>query len=1468
MAAACLLPGSASAIEQRSVVESFGRDGTSETEFLRPEELAFDQSNNRLYVLDQISNQIDGYSVPSAGTHTPLGGSFPLTATGAGSGDDIGVDSSSHDLYFASTGESKLFGFDSSGAALDGFPISGVSFACGVAVDSSGDVWVSETFEGNLKKYSPAGILLQTVTVGGEPCDLAIDSQDNIYVAAFNGGTTKYTAASNYTASSQIDADAEVSKSVAVDQSTDEVYVVHNKYISAYEADGTLLYQFGKAYGAGNGKFTGVAINQATEQVYASTKRENKVLVFGPPPRLPKVSTEGADGITATTATVHGTVIPEGEALTDCHFDAIPNSQFQASEFTAVTAAQEFPCVPAAGSIPADSNPHAVSANLSGLETATMYRYRLVATSAVGTANGFGHSFISAAEAPLVKEQLVESVGTGEATLQAKINPKGGETTYHVEYGTTNAYGQSTPESAPIGASIDRTDHLVSVHVGGLSPGTAYHFRFVATNSVGSAQGSDVSFATYPEVSASSGSCPNEQFRTGFGAHLPDCRGYEQATPIDKHGADAQGEIEMIEASSSGDRVTFFVAGGLPTSGGSSSLYPYIASRSAGGWSSDGILPPTDPGTGGANVLGWDEDLSTVVGIGPGPGNVGKALYLHDSATGAYQLGPGDPNRLFGSLADFADDTSNLLFESESQLLPEALAGKENVYELDHGTLTLVGRIPAGSATSCDDESGPACVVAPEGSFAGPYSWDGNGNTEFGGARSGLYTQNTISADGSKVFFTARGTGQLYMREDGTRTVQISASQKTNGTGPGGTDPLGPKPAAWMASTPSGSKVLFSSAEELTNDANTGQDPAIGRAGLDGTVVERSFVPTNAGGVIVDGSHIYWTEPKANSIGRANLDGTGIEPSFIAAASKPQGIAVNGSFIYWTNAGTGADGTGTIGRANLDGTGVQQSFITGASNPQGIAVDATHIYWGNAGTTEATQNIGRANLDGTEPNQAFVPVVGIVGPRGVAVDAGHIYWANPSQGLIGRAPVGGGTDEQVFIHGTSNNPITPTGVAVDAGHIYWANPDRFGGEGTIGRANLDGTGIEPSFIDHIVNAQAISVDAAHLYWASSGSRDQGRDLYQYDTASGELTDLTADSNPSDVKGAAVLGLMGTSKDDSYVYFAANGALAPGASSGNCDSGSGQCDLYVFHNGTITFIARVRNDQGVARYNWTPRVNGNTIERRLSRVSPDGRTLLFTSTTSLTGYDNIEASPGHCAESEEVKPCQELFRYSAPEGQLRCISCNPTGMRPQGSAVLGTDGRVVLRGILHFTLLTRNLSADGNRIFFDSRDALVPADTNGVSDVYEWEAKGSGSCQSESQNGGCLYLLSGGDGESPSYFGDASVNGDHVFIFSNQRLVPGDEDDLYDVYDVGVGAGLAAQHPLTPATCTTTACQANPAPPPDQTAASAVFSGQGNVHAHSARKCPKGKRKVRKAGKVSCLKAHKQSKRHSNRGGAK
>ena len=74
----------------------------------------------------------------------------------------------------------------------------------------------------------------------------------------------------------------------------------------------------------------------------------------------------------------------------------------------------------------------------------------------------------------------------------------------------------------------------------------------------------------------------------------------------------------------------------------------------------------------------------------------------------------------------------------------------------------------------------------------------------------------------------------------------------------------------------------------------------------------------------------------------------------------------------------------------------------------------------------------------------------------MAVDGAHVYWANYGTDTIGRAKLNGTGAEQSFITGASH----PWGVAVDGVHVYWANLLT----NTIGRAGLDGTGAEQTFI--------------------------------------------------------------------------------------------------------------------------------------------------------------------------------------------------------------------------------------------------------------------------------------------------------------------------------------------------------------------------------------------------------------------
>src|SRR5439155_216328 len=71
--------------------------------------------------------------------------------------------------------------------------------------------------------------------------------------------------------------------------------------------------------------------------------------------------------------------------------------------------------------------------------------------------------------------------------------PNGLSTTWYFQYGTSTNYGSQTGSS---NAGSGTTSTNVSASLDGLSPGTTYHYRLVATNSSGTTQGADAVLTT------------------------------------------------------------------------------------------------------------------------------------------------------------------------------------------------------------------------------------------------------------------------------------------------------------------------------------------------------------------------------------------------------------------------------------------------------------------------------------------------------------------------------------------------------------------------------------------------------------------------------------------------------------------------------------------------------------------------------------------------------------------------------------------------------------------------------------------------------------------------------------------------------------------------------------------------------------------------------------------------------------
>ncbi|HET7485448.1 MAG TPA: hypothetical protein VFJ64_08735 [Solirubrobacterales bacterium] len=364
----------------------------------------------------------------------------------------------------------------------------------------------------------------------------------------------------------------------------------------------------------------------------------------------------------------------------------------------------------------------------------------------------------------------------------------------------------------------------------------------------------------------------------------------------------------------------------------------------------------------------------------------------------------------------------------------------------------------------------------------------------------------------------------------------------------------------------------------------------------------------------------------------------------------------------------------------------------------------------------------------------------------------------------------------------------------------------------------------------------------------SGSKALLSDGKLYDLESKTLTDLTGGAGGFE-------GMAGASEDLSRVYFVDSKALTPPeAENANEEHAeAGKFNLYLSEEGALVFIAKLAAADGetgdqVGVWRAAP---GN----RLAQVTADGRYLAFESTQSLSGYDNLVQGTKTCLGSgtEGSPVCYEVFLYDALGESLVCASCNPSGQRPRGGSNLS-----LIETAFEFLPQPRNLSPKGEgRLFFESRDTLTPADTNGrVQDVYEYEPEGVGGC---ARAKGCLSLISSGKGPKDSWFIDASATGDDAFFATHDQLLPADQNDFMDLYDARAGGGI--EEPPLPTPCEGEGCK-GPAPvtPEEPDAGSSTLQVE---EPPPPRPCAKGK--VRRHGK--CLKRPRRHRHaHRKRGG--
>jgi len=478
MVLALAFVGSAWATSSHRYSGQFGSGG--------PSGVAIDPSSGQVLVADAFAGVIGVFNAAGDFQRQWDGSATPYVYFAAAA--QIATDGTS--VYVADTFNNAVehFGVDGTYLGqLNGALTLAGSFSTpyGVAIDpGNGDVYVANTANNVVDRFDSAGAFVSEFGFGelAAPTQLAVDSTHGVYVLdSGNGRVVRYSAG---VLGATIDISAP--SALVINDADDHLFVVDSgpagNQVSEFAADGSLLSSFG---GGRINTATGMAVNATTGRVYVSDQGVGAVLAFNQITLPTVTTTAGATGVGPTTATIAGTIDPEGVVGTRSHFEYGTDTNY----------GNVTPDV----SVGSGSAPVAASESLADLAPGTTYHFRLVGSNPQGSLVGPDRTFTTD---PVQAGVDIDGVPFGSgmtvdtATLNGTLNPSGAATSYHFEYGTTTGYGTNTPDG---NAGSTSGDTPVSVPLTGLQPGTAYHFRLVADNGVGGAvQGADATFTTAP----------------------------------------------------------------------------------------------------------------------------------------------------------------------------------------------------------------------------------------------------------------------------------------------------------------------------------------------------------------------------------------------------------------------------------------------------------------------------------------------------------------------------------------------------------------------------------------------------------------------------------------------------------------------------------------------------------------------------------------------------------------------------------------------------------------------------------------------------------------------------------------------------------------------------------------------------------------------------------------------------------
>lgn len=329
----------------------------------------------------------------------------------------------------------------------------------GIAIDVSGNIYVADQLNQRIRKIS--GGTVTTLAGSGiagfadgqgaaaqfnNPSGVAVDASGNVYVADFGNNRIRKISASGA--------------------------------VTTLAGSGIAGFADGQGSAAKFSGPSGIAVD-AAGNLYVADANNHRIRKLN----VVLVQTNPVSVITSTTASLNG-LINAGSYVTTASFEYGTTTAYGST-------------ISATPSSITGSTNTSINAGISGLLPNTTYHCRAVGTNSTTTINGADVSFTTLPIC-VVQTQAASSVSYTIANLTGMINAKNNITTAGFEYGTTTAYGTTVAATPSSITSSANTNIITSLS--GLLPNTTYHYRAVGTNSLGTVNGSDLTFTTLASI--------------------------------------------------------------------------------------------------------------------------------------------------------------------------------------------------------------------------------------------------------------------------------------------------------------------------------------------------------------------------------------------------------------------------------------------------------------------------------------------------------------------------------------------------------------------------------------------------------------------------------------------------------------------------------------------------------------------------------------------------------------------------------------------------------------------------------------------------------------------------------------------------------------------------------------------------------------------------------------------------------